>query len=175
MDKLLNLIKQKSFRRGAFTLASGATSQYFFDLKPTMLHPLGATLIAERIVRLIETYPADAVGGMALGAVPIIGAVVARSYRSEKPLPGCYVRKEVKDHGTQQLIEGLDVNGLTVILVEDVTTTGGSLLRAATAVRAAGGIVTHAITVVDRLEGGAGHLADHGITLQALLARNDFE
>jgi orotate phosphoribosyltransferase len=175
MDKLLSIIKHRSFRRGSFTLASGATSDFFFDLKPTMLHPLGATLIAERVMRLIESYPVDAIGGMAIGAVPIIACVVARSYRSEQPLPGCYVRKEVKDHGTQQLIDGLDVTGLRVMLIEDVTTTGGSLLRAATAIRDAGGSVSHAVTVVDRLEGGAGHLADHAITLLPILTRKDFE
>lgn len=175
MDQLLNIIKHKSFRRGAFTLASGATSEFFFDLKPTMLHPLGATLIAERIVRLIESHPVDAVGGMAIGAVPIIACVVARSYRSEMPLLGCYVRKAAKDHGIQQLIDGLDVTGLRVMLVEDVTTTGGSLLKAANAIRDGGGSISHAITVVDRLEGGAAHLADYGITLLPILTRKDFE
>ena len=175
MDQLLNIIKQKSFRRGLFTLASGATSEFFFDLKPTMLDAKGATLIADRVVTLLEGYPVDALSGLAIGAVPIIAASVARSYRSEHPLRGCYVRKEAKDHGTRQLIDGLDVNGLTVMLIEDVTTTGGSLLQAANAVRAAGGLVTHAVTVVDRLEGAAAHLARHGVTLLSLLTRKEFE
>lgn len=175
MDRLLTLIKHKSLRRGTFTLASGATSDFFFDLKPTMLDPLGATLIAERVMNLAHTLHGEAIGGMAIGAIPIIAATVARSYRSERPMPGFYVRKEVKDHGTQQLIDGLDVNGLHVILVEDVTTTGGSLLKAAMAVRNSGGVVSHAITVVDRLEGGLDHLSQHDITLMALLSRRDFE
>jgi orotate phosphoribosyltransferase len=175
MDNLLKVIKHKSFRRGAFVLASGRTSDYLIDLKSTMLDPLGATLIADRVVTMLEQYPVAAIGGLAIGAVPIVAVTVARSYRSETPIRGFYVRKEAKDHGTEQLIDGLDVNGLTVMLVEDVTTTGGSLLKAALAVRNAGGIVSHAITVVDRLEGGAEQLAKHDITLLPILTRRDFD
>lgn len=175
MDHLLAIIKHKSFRRGQFILASGNTSEYFFDLKPTMLDPRGATLIAYRVLQMTEPFPIEAIGGMAIGAIPIVAATVARSYQSERPLPGFYVRKEIKDHGTQRLIDGLDVNGRHVILVEDVTTTGGSLLKAAMAVRSHGGVVSHAITVVDRLEGGADHLSQHDITLLALLTRRDFD
>lgn len=172
--QLLNIIKRKSFRRGDFTLASGATSEFFFDLKPTMLDPYGAALIADRVVKMTQPYQIDAIGGLAIGAVPIVAVAVAHSYRTEAPFRGFYVRKEVKDHGTQQLIDGLDVNGLSVMLVEDVTTSGGSLLKAATAVRAAGGTVTHAITLVDRLAGGSANLADHGIILLPIYTLDEF-
>lgn len=175
MDHLLKVITHRSFRRGSFVLAAGDTSQYFFDLKPTMLDPLGATLIADRVVAMLEHYQVSAIGGLAIGAVPIVAATVARSYRSEQPIRGFYVRKEAKDHGTRQLIDGLDVNGLHVMLVEDVTTTGGSLLKAAQAVREAGATVSHAITVVDRLEGGAERLAKHDIILLPILTRRDFD
>jgi len=176
VDQLHSIIKNKSLRRGTFTLASGAISNFFFDLKPTMLDAHGATLIAHRVLQIAHTFPdVEAIGGMATGAIPIVAVSVARSYRSERPLRGFFVRNAVKDHGTQQLIDGLDVNGLHVVLVEDVTTTGRSLLNAAIAVRNSGGVVSHAITVVDRLEGGAEHLSRHDITLLALLSRQDFE
>lgn len=174
MDDLIELIKQKSFRSGRFTLASGAISEDFFDLKPTMLDPYGANLIAEQVLYRTQVFKADAIGGLAMGAIPIVATTVARSAGTTNPLPGFYVRKEAKDHGTEKLIDGLDVKGLEVVLVEDVTTTGGSLLKAAAAVRQAGGWVSYAITVVDRLEGGADNLNEHYITLVPILTRRHF-
>lgn len=174
MNDLIELIKQKSFRSGRFTLASGAISEDFFDLKPTMLDPHGANLIAEEVWHRAQVLQADAIGGLAMGAIPIVAVTVSRSHDTDHPMRGFYVRKETKDHGTQKLIDGLDVNGLDVVLVEDVTTTGGSLLKAAAAVRDAGGWVSYAITVVDRLEGGAANLAEHYITLVPILTRRHF-
>jgi orotate phosphoribosyltransferase len=165
MNDLLELIKQKSYRRGSFTLASG-TSDYFFDLKPTILDPQGANLIADQVLAITHAVKADAVGGLAMEAIPLVAAAVVRSHGTATPLQGFYV------HGTQ--IDGLDVNGLEVVLVEAVTTTGGSLLKAANAVRDAGGWVSYAITVVDRLEGGAEMLGEHYISLIPILTRREF-
>jgi len=173
MQELHQLITQLSFRRGAFTLASGQSSTYFFDLKPTMLHPLGANLIAREVLDIVSQFEADAIGGLVVGAVPLIAATVTLSH-GKRPLRGFYVRKEAKDHGTAQLIDGLDVAGLTVILLEDVTTTGGSLLKAATAVRAAGGNVQNAVTVIDRQAGGGYNLEHHGIKLRSIFTLDDF-
>ena len=130
MYHLHELIADLSFRRGAFTLASGRSSTYFFDLKPTMLHPLGANLIGQAVLDIVDQFEVDAIGGLVVGAVPLVAATVTLSHH-KRPVRGFYVRKEAKDHGTAQLIDGLDVAGLTVILLEDVTTTGGSLLKAA--------------------------------------------
>jgi orotate phosphoribosyltransferase len=175
MDELLSLIKNKSFRQGTFTLTSGATSQDFFDLKPTMLDPYGANLIADRVWHVTRNFYVDAIGGPVTGAVPIVAVTVARSFRTDTPLYGFYVRKDTKDHGMRSLIDGLDVRSREVILVEDVTTTGGSLLKAAQAVRDAGGWVSHAISVIDRLEGAAQALLEQGITLMPLFTRHDFQ
>lgn len=173
MQQLHELITQLSFRRGAFTLASGRSSSYFFDLKPTMLHPLGANLVAQAVLDIIDQFAVDAIGGLVVGAVPLVAATVTLSH-AKRPLRGFYVRKEAKDHGTAQLIDGLDVAGLTVILLEDVTTTGGSLLKAATTVQAYGGYVHSAVTVVDRQEGGSSNLEHYGIKLRSIFTLEDF-
>lgn len=176
--ELFDMIKERSFRQGNFTLASGRASDHFFDLKPVMLDPLGANLIAEAVLVKLELlsamYPFHAIGGLAIGAVPIVSVVVSQSFHAGMPLPGFFVRKQVKDHGTERLIDGLDVAGKAVILIEDVTTTGGSLLQAAEAVRAAGGYVGHAITVVDREEGGYDSLNTEGIKLLSLYKLSEF-
>jgi orotate phosphoribosyltransferase len=108
-----------------------------------------------------------------MGAVPITAAVCAKSFPS-CPLRGFFVRKEVKEHGTQSLIEGQFDKGARVVILEDVTTTGGSTLHAATTIREAGGQVTKAITVIDRLEGARENLAAEGIALIALFTSDDF-
>ena len=108
-----------------------------------------------------------------MGAIPIVNSVVQRSY-DRKPIPGFFVRKESKQRGTQKLIEGNLTPASSVVLVEDVTTTGGSVLRAVEAVRDLGCTVTKVVTVVDRLEGASENLSKHGIELVALFTRDDF-
>ncbi len=103
---LAKLLEQKSLRRGHFTLASGKTSTYYIDGKLTSMDAQGATAVAQAILKEIEHLPVDAVGGMDMGATPIMGSVAVESYRSGRPLPTFVVRKEVKAHGTMKLIEG---------------------------------------------------------------------
>lgn len=180
--KLKNMIKEKSFRKGQFTLASGVESEYFFDLKPTMLDPLGSNLIAEAVLsKLNFLYDVgiinrvDAVGGMAVGGVPIVSVISAVSHLKGHPMPVFFVRKATKDHGTERLIEGTLEVGWTVVLVEDVTTTGDSIMQAVRAVREAGCEVHDIITLVDRLEGAVENLNEEGIELHAIFTRADFE
>src|SRR5437879_7601781 len=104
--KLFALIKARSFRRGKITLASGRVSDFYFDMKPTMFDPAGAEWLAEMILRELADQKVDYVGGMAIGAVPLICAVVTTSRRQGRPLPGFFVRAQVKDHGTKRRIEG---------------------------------------------------------------------
>ncbi|MGH6827226.1 orotate phosphoribosyltransferase, partial [Methyloceanibacter sp.] len=120
--RLFDLIKERSFRRGNFTLASGKESAYYFDSKPTMLHPEGATLLAALIVDALAGVNADCVGGLEMGAIPLIAPVAMRSHEAGRPLHGFFVRKAPKDHGTRQRIEGLDLAGKTAVILEDVTT-----------------------------------------------------
>jgi orotate phosphoribosyltransferase len=176
-DALKALIKAKSFRNGQFVLASGKTANYFFDMKPTMLDPAGSNLIANAILDKINTVcgDVDAVGGMATGGIPLVSVVCAISFMRGTPIPALFVRKATKDHGTERLIEGVLEAGWTVVMLEDVTTTGGSIMQAVRPVRAAGGHVHHVITVVDRLEGAIDNLASEGITLHPIFNRLDFD
>lgn len=158
---------------GAFTLASGRQSSVFFDMKRTMLDPEGANLIAEAALHRLHGIEVDAIGGLVMGAVPIVAVVCARSF-PERPLQGFFVRKQAKDHGTARQIDGNLVPGARVAILEDVTTTGGSALQAVDAVRAAGAEVVCVLTVVDRLEGAAEAFAAAGLRFEALLTSRDF-
>ena len=104
--ELANILKKKSLKRGQFTLASGKTSDYYIDARLCSLDPEGSLRIADAILKEIEGMKADAVGGMDMGATPIVGAVAARSFQMGKPIPTFVVRKDVKAHGTQKQIEG---------------------------------------------------------------------
>lgn len=158
---------------GDFQLASGGASTVFFDMKKTLLTPEGANLTADLILDLISDYPVDAIGGLVIGACPIADAVCVKSY-PDRPITAFYVRKEPKSTGTQNMIEGTLRGDERVVLVDDVTTKGGSTLRAVMAVRELGCSVVRAITVVDRLEGAKQNLAEHDVELVSLFTRDDF-
>jgi orotate phosphoribosyltransferase len=173
-ERLADLIKERSFRRGNFTLASGKQSPYYFDSKPTMLHPEGAALLAELIVQELSAVEADCVGGLEMGAVPLIAPVAIKSREAGRPLLGFFVRKAPKDHGTRQRIEGLDVAGKTAIILEDVTTTGGSAMQAVEEVRKAGGQVALVLSILDRGEGAAELYAAAGVPFRSLFRAEEF-
>lgn len=174
-QRLRDLIRERSMLTGqTFTLASGRTSGAFFDMKKTMFDPEGANLIADQIFDLIRNENVNAVGGLEMGAVPVVLGVVQKSFREGRPIKGFFVRKEVKDHGTQQKIDGLFEPNARVIMFDDVTTTGGSVLKAVRAARERGCTVDKVVTVVDRQEGAAENLAREGIELVALFKKDDF-
>ena len=171
--RLLEIIKAKSLLLGRFTLVSGAVSDYYLDMKPTMFDPEGAHLVAEIVCDLIaDERDLDAIGGLELGAVPIITAVCARSWLG-RSVAGFVVRKEIKDHGTERKIDGNFKPGSTVIVIDDVTTKGGSVMQAVRAVRDRGARVAKIITLVDRLEGASENLGKEGIELVALYTTRD--
>jgi orotate phosphoribosyltransferase len=171
--RLREIIKTKSLLKGTFTLASGAVSPYYLDLKPTMFDPEGAALLAEIVFAMLADEPGiEAIGGLELGAVPIVVAVAAKSWPG-RPISGFVVRKEKKGHGTDQKIDGSYRPNAPVILMEDVTTTGASVMQAVNAVRGQGGTVRKIITVVDRLEGAAENLAREGLTLVPIFTTGD--
>ena len=176
--ELLQIVSERSFRRGRFTLASGKESELYFNMKPTMMHARGAELSAQAVLAILDGLGADYVSGLEMGAVPVIGAMAAISSVEGRPIKTTFVRKEAKKHGTKDLIEGLGPNeslsGKRVVIVDDVATSGGSFLQAVEAVRAAGGIVNHAICIVDREEGASEHLARHDVTLHSALKARDF-
>jgi orotate phosphoribosyltransferase len=172
--RLWEIIREKSFLRGrTYRLASGRMSDIYFRMKSTVLHPEGANLVADEILRRIEGERVDAIGGMVIGAVPIATAVSVKSY-PHRPIPAFFVRAEVKGHGTEELIDGYLEKGWHAVVVEDVTTTGGSVMKAIKAVRERGCTVSKVITIVDRLEGAKENLAREGVELVALYTRDDF-
>jgi orotate phosphoribosyltransferase len=173
--ELLELILAVSFRRGKVRLASGKESDFYLDLRQTLMRPRGLALAGELVLeRLRRGPPVDAVGGMAVGAVPLVAAVLAAAAREPgSKLVGFFVRKESKSHGLGRRIEGAFQAGQSVALLEDTMTTGGSTLEALAAVTAEGGKVARVLCLVDRGEGAAAAFAAHGIELEALFARAD--
>jgi orotate phosphoribosyltransferase len=164
-ERLLEIVKAKSLLKGRFQLVSGGFSDYYLDMKPTTFDAEGAALVADIVYSMLrDDGDVTAIGGLELGAVPVIIAVCARS-ASERPIAGFVVRKEKKGHGTDQKIDGCFTDNSTVVLIEDVTTKGGSVMQAVRAVRERGATVKKIITLVDRLEGAADNLAAAGITL----------
>ncbi len=177
---LIAIVRARSFSTGGdVKLASGRTSNYYFNMKPTMLDPEGAALIGELALEAIADVNADYIGGLEMGAVPLATAVAVVSHTKGKRLPAFFVRKTPKDHGTQKLIEGLapgeSLAGKRVVIIEDVTTTGGSSLKAVEAVRAEGGIIACVLTVVDRHEGAADTFAKAKLDFRAILTVEDFK
>lgn len=158
--RLLEILRERSLRLGKFTLTSGQTSHYYFDSKFTTLHPEGAYLTARVLLDEIRErrVAAAAIGGLTLGADPIVSAVAAVSWAERgqyPPLAAFIVRKEPKKHGTQRFIEGLQAEpGTEVIIVDDVCTTGGSTLKAIAGAEEAGLKVVAVFCLVDREQGG---------------------
>ncbi len=173
-ERLKEIIRAASLlHEGEFRLASGVSSNYFFDLKKTMFDPEGAALLADLLFNMVKEEEVGFIGGLETGAIPLVTLICRRSW-PEKPLSGFFVRKEKKGHGTDRAVEGLLAAGKGVVLVEDVTTTGGSAMAAVEAARRAGARIVKVITVVDRLEGAAENFAREGLRFEALYTRRDF-
>jgi orotate phosphoribosyltransferase len=173
--KLFKLIQQRSFARKNIKLVSGKESNFYFDMKPTMFHPEGALLLAEMIFHKLEALPVDSVGGLAVGAVPLISPLALFSFQKGKLLQGFFVRKDIKEHGTKRLIEGIeDLKDHNVVILEDVSTTGGSAMLAVTAAKEAGANVILVLAIVDREEGAEKFFADQGVPFEALFKANEF-
>ena len=175
-SELLELIRARSVRTGRFTLASGRESDLYVNLKPTMMDPRGAHLCAlARLARVPEGT--DNVGGIEMGAVPVIAALAAVSDIEGRPVKTFFVRKAAKDHGTRELVEGLgpgeSLAGKKVLVTDDVATTGGSILQALAAARAAGAVVEDALVIIDRQEGGTEALAAQGVRLRSVFKGQD--
>lgn len=176
--RLIAIIRDRSFATGRFRLASGWESNLYFNLKPTLLHPEGAYLTAKALLAFAQELEPDFIGGIEMGAVPIVGALAAVGYAAGRPVATFIVRKARKDHGTKLGIEGLKKDetlaGHRVVIVDDVTTTGGSTVKAIEEARAAGANVADAISIVDREEGAVENLAAIGVALRSVLKASDF-
>ena len=172
---LHRLLAERSARRGRFTLASGRESEFYVDARLTAMSPDGLALIGPLALAEIGDagWRPDSVGGLTLGADPISYAISYASATTPHPLRAFTVRKEAKAHGTGKLIEGPFREGDRVVVIEDVITTGGSALKAAAAIRAAGGTVLGILALVDREEGGREALEAAGYAVRALARASD--
>lgn len=171
-NRLLALLRDRSVRRGDFVLASGRKSDLYVDVRQTSLHAEGGLRIGQLLAARLRS-DVVAVGGMTLGADPLVTATSVVSALNGRPLHAFIIRKEAKEHGAKDLVVGRsNLNaGDKVAIVEDTTTTGGSLLKAVERARDLGLDVVQCITVVDRDEGARELLAEHGLVLEALVTR----
>ena len=171
--RLARLLVEKSYREGDFVLASGRRSDYYFDCRVTALHAEGSWLIGTLFNHMLREMDIKGVGGMTMGADPLVAATTVISHEQGRPLHGLLVRKEAKGHGTGQFVEGLGNfhAGDRVAMLEDVVTTGGSLLKACDRIRDAGLSIVAVCAILDREEGGREKLREAGYDLLALFTR----
>lgn len=168
--RLLQLLAERSFRTGTFQLSSGGTSEYYVDCRTTTMHAEGIVLVGRVGLDAIRDAGLEPgrVGGLTMGADPISYAIAQESWRRGRPVHAFSVRKGSKEHGRGRRIEGCFEAGETVVVTEDVVTTGGSALEAARAVGDAGGRVLGVLALVDREEGGREKLESAGYAVHAL-------
>ena len=176
--RLAQIIIEKSFKYREdppFVLASGRTSNYYFNCKPTTLNPEGMNLIGEIVFAMLAGDEITAAGGLTLGADPIANALSVISFQKGKPIKSFIVRKDAKGHGTKSAIEGDVAQGERVVIIDDVITTGGSTIMAIEQARQAGLIVARVICLVDREEGGRENIEARGLAgrVEAILTRTE--
>lgn len=173
-NALQQLVREKALKFGDFTLASGKKAKFYLDCRQITLDSQGARLIGEGMLDLLEGNMPDLVGGMAIGADPITAAILTLAGIRGQALRGIMVRKEAKQHGTGKLVEGPFREGESLVIVEDVVTTGGSSLQAIERCEAVGLKVSRVLAIIDRLEGGKQAFADRGYELTTLFTIRDF-
>jgi len=172
-ERLLELLRERSLEIRPVVLSSGKASDYYMDCKRVTLSPEGAYLTARLMLDMIRP-DVSAVGGLTLGADPIVSAISVLSHLEKRDLSALIVRKEPKKHGTMSYVEGPALErGAMVAVVEDVVTSGASLLKAVDRIAAAGYIPVQALTILDRQEGGRQAVEERGLPLKALFTRQD--
>lgn len=172
--RLLEILRRESYVPGRVRLASGRESDFYIDVRKSVFLAEAAALIGEILWERVEAHGLDAVGGMAVGAIPLVDAVLQASLRRRRPVEGFFVRKAAKGHGLQKRIEGRFAKGYRVAILEDVVTSGESSLGAADSVEAEGGKVALVLALVDRLEGGAEAITARGYAFESVFTRRDF-
>ena len=181
LERLRDLMQKHCFQYGDFTLTSGGKSKFYYNGKLVTLRPSGAELIGEALVDVVLASGADAVGGPALGAVPIAMAVGAAGLTRNRDLPVYVVRMEQKQHGAKELIaepfsddgDPVVTTGRSVAIVEDTITTGGSVRKAIDAIEAVGAKVALIAVLVERHEGGADTLRRDGYDVVSLFRADE--
>jgi len=174
--RLAEIILERSFQyrdNPPFTLASGKTSNYYFNCKTTTMDPEGMYLIGNILFEMLGDADVSAAGGLTLGADPIANALSLISYQKKKPIKSFVVRKDAKNHGTKSGIEGNITPGERVVIIDDVITTGGSTITAIEIAREAGLKVDRVIALVDREEGGKENIKKYIDRVDAVLTRSE--
>ena len=173
--RLIELVKRDALQFGEFTLASGQKSHFYIDCRNVTLSAEGSALVGAGLLELFGDGDIDAVGGLTMGADPVLSAVLTMAGIQGKDLRGFIVRKEAKGHGVGKLVEGPIRSGDRVAVVEDVTTTGASALQAVAAVEALGAQTVLVATVLDRLAGAKQLFAEKGLRFESLLTLDDLD
>jgi orotate phosphoribosyltransferase len=170
-QRLIELLRDRSVKRGHFKLASGKTSDLYIDARVTTMSPEGLTLIGPLAVQMLRdaSWNPDTVGGLTLGADPIAYAISYASSSTPPLIRAFTVRKEAKSHGTGRVIEGPFREGDRVVIIEDVITTGASTLRAIEAVASAGGQIEGVLALLDREEGGRTKIENAGYQVMPII------
>ncbi len=173
--KLARILCEKSYMEGNFTLTSGKKSDYYFDCRQSSLHPEGALLIGSIFYDMLQGLPVQAVAGMTMGADPLLTATSIIAVQHGLFLPSLIVRKEAKGHGTARSVEGLaNISaGQQILMLEDVVSTGGSVLKACKKVEEAGLVVHSIFCILDREEGASAAFAEAGYPMRAIFTRKE--
>ena len=170
-EELLELLKKDAYKKGEFTLSSGKTSEHYVNCKPVTLSGRGLTLASLLMLMYVET---DVVAGLTLGADPLVSGVSLVSALDRRLINGLIIRKEAKGHGTQAWIEGpLPKEGTKITVLEDVTTTGGSAIKAVEKLREAGYVVDRVVTIIDREEGADALMKETELELCSIFNLSD--
>ena len=172
-QSLIALIGDEAVFHGDFTLSSGKKATYYVDMRKLTLDHRAAPAIGRLVLDIVRDLDVDAVGGLTLGADPIANAVLHASVAAGTPVDAFVVRKEPKDHGRGRQIEGAEVAGKRVVIVEDTSTTGGSPLKAAQVVKDAGADVVAVVTVVDRKTGAQAAVEAAGVEWRSIIDLDD--
>jgi orotate phosphoribosyltransferase len=162
--RLLTLFKQRAFSFGKFVLASGKESTFYINSKQAIFHSEAVWLLGEVLWEMTKDLDIAAAGGLEVGAIPMATTLAQRYHQAGRALEGFFVRKQAKSHGSRQMVEGVLRAGMRVAVLDDVLTTGGSVLQAITEIEKIGARVSAVICIVDRLEGAR----------QAIAPRYDF-
>jgi orotate phosphoribosyltransferase len=173
-EQLIQYISSEAVHHGDFTLTSGQKASFYVDLRQVSLDHRVAPLIGDVMLEVMSEFePVDAIGGLTMGADPIASAIMHRGILAGKTYDAIVVRKEPKDHGRGKQIEGPDVRGKRIVVVEDTSTTGGSPLKAARAIEEAGGEVVAVCVVVDRNTGADRVIEEAGFPYRAAIRLAD--